>query len=151
MAESQKRKVLLLRRSHGQLQPGIQPIVLEYKSHQKKKQAGTAKPHKEQYSEGLADIQEFEGNAVRMAQRASKAVSKGIDTYKTERDRSAREKTDGAIEDFVHNSAAASSAFMKEASDFPVDLADSLEKMGYRKRLRRALRLTSRALRLWRI
>ncbi|HEX8991100.1 MAG TPA: hypothetical protein VF784_05430 [Anaerolineales bacterium] len=151
MAESQKRKVLLLRRSHGQLQPGVQPIVLEYKTRKKKKQAVTGKAHKERYSEGLADVQQFEGNAVRIAQRANRAVSKGIDTYVHERDRSAREKTDGAIEDFLHNSASAGSAFMKEASELPVDLADSLDKTGYRKRLRRALRLTSRALRLWRI
>jgi hypothetical protein len=151
MAESQKRKVLLLRRSHGQLQPDLQPIVLEYKARKKKKQAGIGKAEKERYSEGLADIQQIEGNATRIAQRASRAVSKGIDTYVHERDRSAREKIDGAIEEVVHTSAAAGSAFMKEASDLPVDLADSLDKTGYRKRLRRALRLASRAMRLWRI
>ncbi len=151
MAESQKRKVLLFRRSHGQLQPDVQPIVLEYKTRKKKRQTATGKTQKERYSEGLEDIQRFEGNAMRIAQRANRAVSKGIDTYVHERDQSARKKTDGAIEDFVDNAAAASSAFMKEASELPVDLADSLENTGYRKRLRRALRLTSRAMRLWRI
>ncbi len=151
MAESQKRKVLLFRRMHGRLQPDVQPIVIEHKTRTKKRQAATGKTQKERYSEGLEDIQRFEGNAMRIAQRANHAVSKGIDTYVHERDKSAREKKDGAIEDFAHNTAAAGSAFLKEASELPVDVADSLESTGYRKRLRRALRLTSRAMRLWRI
>ena len=88
---------------------------------------------------------------MRVAQRSSRAVSKAIDTYEQERKRSAHEKKDGAIEDFVHNSAKAASAYMKEASEIPIDLAESLNASSFRKRLRDSLHQASRVIRLFRI
>ena len=103
------------------------------------------------YSEGLEDVQVLEGNMVHIAQRAAKAASKGIDTYEQERQRSAKEKTDGAIEDFFNNSAKATSAYLKEASDIPLDVVESMNTESYRKRLRKNLRRTSKLIRLFRI
>lgn len=150
MAESEKKKVLLLHRSHGKLQAELKPIVLEYKSNKKKKKDNGDK-QKEQYSEGLEDVQRFEGDAVRLAQKSAKAFSKSLDTYEQERKRSAKEKKDGAIEDFVHNSAKATSTYMKEASEIPIDLAESLNTGSYRKRLRDSLHQVSKVIRLFRI
>ncbi len=150
MTESNKKKVLLLNRSRGKLQTSLQPIVLDYKERKKKKKTDEG-DEKEQYSEGLEDIQRLEGDAMRIAQRSARALSKGLDTYEQERKRSAREKKDGAIEDFVHNSAKATSVYMKEASEIPVDIAESLNTSSYQKRLRDNLRQVSKVIRLFRI
>jgi hypothetical protein len=151
MAEADKKKVLLLRRSRGKLQSNLQPIVLEYKERKKKTKGSDEDDGKEKYSEGLEDIQQLEGNVMRVAQRSTRALSKGIDTYEQERKRSAKEKKDGAIEDFAHNSAKATSVFMKEASEIPLDIAESLDATSYKKRLRDSLRQASRVIRLFRI
>lgn len=93
----------------------------------------------------------MESDILRVSQKAAKAFSKGIDTYQAEREKSAEEKTDGAIEDFMHNSAKAMSASLKEASDIPVDIADLISSDANRKRLRRTLREASKSLDFWRI
>jgi len=150
MNDSQNDKPRVYRRIHGKLQADMKPIVLEYKG-RKKKTETKAEDSQEEYSEGLEDIQVMEGDVVRVAQRFAKAASKGIDTYEKERQRSAKEKTDGAIEDFFNNSAKATSAYLKEASEIPVDVAESMNTESYRKRLRKNLRRSSRLIRLFRI
>lgn len=150
MSESSNAKPRVFKRIGGTLQPEIKPIVLEFRESQKKSKPETDK-EQEQYSEGLEDIQVLEGHAMRIAQKSVKALSKGIDTYEEERKKSAKEKKDGAIEDFLHNSAKATSAYLKEASDIPVDLAETLEKSSYQKRLRKYLRRSSKFIRLFRI
>src|SRR5690349_7366662 len=106
MAESEKKKVLVLRRSSGKLQPALQPIVLEYKERKKKTRAA-GENTEPKYSDGLEDVQRTEGDVMRVAQRSARALSKSLDIYEQERKRSAKEKRDGAIEDFPHNSAKA--------------------------------------------
>lgn len=150
MAESEKKKVLVMRRSGGKLQPGLQPIVLEYKERKKKTKA-EGDTDEVKYSEGLEDVQRMEGDVMRVAQRSARALSKSLDTYDQERKRSAKEKKDGAIEDFAHNSAKAASTYMKEISEIPMDIAESLDTSSYRKRLRDSLHRTSRIIRLFRI
>jgi hypothetical protein len=150
MAQSEKKKVLVMRRSGGKLQPGLQPIVLEYKERKKKTKA-EGETEEERYSEGLEDVQRMEGDVMRVAQRSARALSKSLDTYDQERKRSAKEKKDGAIEDFAHNSAKAASTYMKEISEIPMDIAESLDTSSYRKRLRDSLHQTSRVIRLFRI
>jgi hypothetical protein len=150
MSESKNNQPRVLRRSGGKLQPDIKPIVLEYKG-RKKKSETKADESQDKYTDGLEDVQVLEGDVMRVAQRAVKAVSKGIDTYEHERKRSAKEKTDGAIEDFFHNSAKATSVYLKEASEIPVDLVESMNKESYRKRLRKYLRRSSKLIRLFRI
>ena len=147
---TEQKKVRLMNRSGGTLQPEIRPIVLEYKK-KKKKGEGNGGATKEKYSEGLEDIQRLEANVMRISQKGARAVSKGVDTYEHERQKSAEEKTDGAVEDFVHNSAKAASASMKEVSDLPIDIAESLNQGPYRKILRGNLRRASKIVRLWRI
>jgi hypothetical protein len=150
MSEPKNDKPRLYRRINGKLQSEIKPIVLEYKGRNKKNN----KPEnsdQEKYSDGLEDVQTLEGNVLRTAKRAAKIVSKGIDTYDNERQISAKEKTDGAIEDFFHNAAKATSVSMKEASDLPLDVVESLNTESYRKRLRKNLRRSSKLLRLFRI
>jgi hypothetical protein len=140
-------KPRVLRRSRGQLQQDLKPIVLEYRP-RKKKTAGRGEPR---YSEGLEDVQRVEGDLVRIARRATSAASKGLDTYDRERQRSASEKKDGAIEDFPHNSAKAMSEALKEASEIPVDIADSIERTDLHREIRRGLRRISRAIAVFRL
>jgi hypothetical protein len=149
MTTSETKKVRVLHRSRGGLQPEVKPIVLEYKKEKKSDDGGT--DGKTKYSKGLKDIQTMEGDILRVSQKAAKAFSKGIDTYQHEREKSAEEKTDGAIEDFVHNSAKAMSASLKEASDIPIDIAESINTESYRKRLRKSLKDTSKVIGFWRI
>ena len=139
--------------SNAESKTKVKPIVLEYKRDKDEKKSSTGEStSKVKYSKGLEDIQTMESDILRVSQKAAKAFSKGIDTYQAEREKSAEEKTDGAIEDFVHNSAKAMSASLKEASDIPVDIAESLNKdTTYRKRLRRALRDASKAIDFWRL
>jgi hypothetical protein len=143
-------KPLVYSRIRGKLQSEIKPIILEYKGRKKKIET---KPNEKQekYSDELEDIQVLEGNMMRVAQRAARAASKGIDTYEKERQRSAKEKNDGAIEDFVYNSAKASSAYLKEASEIPIDIAESINTETYRKRLRKSLQRASKLIHLFRI
>jgi len=118
MADTPGNKVHLLHRSGGKLQPEIQPIVLEYKKKKDEEDNGGESKGKEKYSKGLEDVQRLEGDVLRVSQKAAKAFSKSIDTYESERQKSAKEKTDGAVEDFVHNSAKAASTYMKGPATF---------------------------------
>ena len=150
MSDSKSEKPRVLRRSKGKLQPEIKPTVLKYRG-SKRKRKSTESESRKKYSEGLEDIQVLEGDALRVAQRAVKALSKGVDTYERERQRSAEERTEGAIEDFLNNSAKAASVYLKETSEIPVDIAESINTTSYRKRLRNRLRRSSRLIRLFRI
>ncbi|MEP7133410.1 MAG: hypothetical protein ABI904_00615 [Chloroflexota bacterium] len=151
MSESNADKPRVLRRTGGKLQPEMKPIVLEYKGRNKKKSETKPEADKEKYTEGLEDVQVMEGNMIHIAQKAAKAASKGLDTYEHERQKSAKAKTDGAIEDFFNNSAKAVSASLKEASDIPIDVVESINTESYRKRLRKNLKRTSKFMRLFRI
>jgi hypothetical protein len=143
-------KPRLYRRSRGELETGgPRPIVLEYHPH--KKRQTRKEENGEKYSEGLEDVQRAEADIMRVARRASKAATIGLDTYERERSRSAGEKKDGAIEDFPHNSAKALSEGLKEASEIPLDVAESVSTKDYRKRLRDNLRMISKTLRVFRI
>lgn len=150
MSEAKSDKPRVLRRTGGKLQSEIKPIILEYKG-RKKKSKPKAEKGQEKYSEGLEDVQVMERNMIHIAQKAAKAASKGLDTYEHERQKSAKEKTDGAIEYFFNNSAKAISVSLKEASDIPVDVVESINTESYRKRLRKTLKRTSRFIRLFRI
>jgi hypothetical protein len=150
MAENEKPKVLVLHRYHGKLMPDMQPIVLEYKERRKKGKV-VEEEDEERYSDGLEDLQRMERDVMRVAKRSARAVTKGLDTYDQESRRSAKEKKDGAIEDFANNSAKAASVAMKEAAEIPMDIAESMNRRSYRKRLRNNLRRMSRVIRLFRM
>jgi hypothetical protein len=149
MSEVEKKKLTVLSHSRGTLQSEVRPIVLQYKK--RKKKGGIEDDDEEKYSKGLKDVQQLEGNILRVTKRSTNALSKGIDTYEHERNLSAKEKKDGVIEDFVDNSAKAVSASMKEVSEIPVDIAESLKVTSFRKRARKNLRRASKIIRLFRI
>lgn len=150
MTDDEKSNVDLLDRPEDQPDSVLKPVVLKYKKSKKKDKNGDDE-RKEKYSRGLEDIQRLEGNITHISQKATKALSKGMDVYERERQQSAKQKTDGVIEDFIHNSAKAGSAYLKEAADIPLDLAEAVSPRSYRKRLRRNLRRASKFIRLWRI
>lgn len=144
---------LVVKRSNLKSEHELEPIVLEYKKKKKSKKAksetdGEKKP---KYSESLKDVQEIEGDMVRVARRASQAVTKGLDSYDKARKKSSESKRDGAIEDFPHNATKAISDSLKEASEIPVDIVDALMTKNYRKQARQNLRRASRMIRIFRI
>jgi hypothetical protein len=146
----EKKKQTALHLYRGNLQSEIRPIVLEYKKRKKKKKVMEDEP-KEKYSRGLEDIQNFEGNLLRLTKRSANALSKGLDSYRRERKISTKAKRDGAIEDFVDNSAKAASTYMKEVSEIPMDIAESLNIKPVRKQMRKNLRRASKMIGLFRI
>ncbi len=158
MSDENQNKLSLMNRSNSHPDETVKPIVLKLKKGGKKrnKKEEASAPEggserKMKYTRGLRDIQKLDENMVSIARKASKAVSKGMDVYERERNQSARAKTDGAIEDFINNTAKAGSAALKEAADIPVDIAEAVNPISYRKRMRRSLRRASKFIRLWRI
>jgi DNA topoisomerase VI subunit B len=126
----------------GSLRDGGNPIVLNYRSKKKKKR---------RYSKGLEDVQEVEAGLSRAVRKATRAIAEGTDTYDKARRKSARQKKDGAIRDFIPNLGEALSESLREASDIPADLADTLNTKSNRRRLRRRIRDVSDALDAWRL
>lgn len=143
-------KPRIFRRTRRGLSSDVEPIVLEYDSG-RRRDDDSQDDGGERYSRDLKDVQRLEADVVRIARRASSAATRGLDTYERERSKSAKEKKDGAIEDFPHNAAKAASESLKEASELPLDIADSLEGHNYRKRMRLGLRRASKVLRVFRL
>ena len=148
MSAEETKNVRRLRQSGGELQPDMKPILLEYKKW-KKKEKNKPKEGKAKYTRGLKDIQRMEGDSVHLVKTAARAISKGIDTYDQARQQSAKKKTNGAMRDFINNSAKATSAFLKESSDIPVDLAESISRLSMRKNLVKGLRRASKRILRW--
>jgi DNA topoisomerase VI subunit B len=129
----------------GSLRESGRPLVLDYKSKKKKKKK------KGRYSDGLEDVQEFEAGISRAVRQAARAVAKGTDRYEKARKKSARQKKDGAIRDFIPNMGEALSESLREASDIPAEVADALNTKSTRRRVRRRIRDVSDALDVWRL
>lgn len=119
------------------------PIVLDLKKKKKKKS-------KRRYSKGLEEVQEVERHLTRSMHRLARATEQGMADYRKRRAKSAEEKKDGAIKDFIPNSGAALSRTLKEISPLPDDLAKAMDTKRNRRRLRRQLRALSRTLARWR-
>ena len=77
---------------------------------------------KRKYSKGLKEVQECEIDAVRAGNRIAQAVADGISEYRSERNKSARRKRDGAIKDVVRNVGRGLSEALDVASRAPADL-----------------------------
>jgi hypothetical protein len=148
MTDQEIKNVQATHRVGDKFDPELRPIFIKYKKPKKKAKDDKGKV---KYTASLKDVQLLEGDVLRVAQKATKALSKGIDTYEQERSKSAKEKTDGAVEDFFYNSAKAASIYFKETSDLPIDLAESVNRTSYNKRMRRNLRRASRTMRMWRL
>ncbi len=139
-----KHTIRVIEYNQGELLPDQKPIVLKYKKLKKKDKDG-----KPRYSSALKDIQLLQGDAVQVAQTTARAFSKSINTYDQERRRSAKNKRDGAIQDFFQNSAKATSTFLKESSDIPVDLSKSMKRIAKRNNFTKNLRRVSRRIGTW--
>ena len=150
MNEVEKKKLTTLGELRGAGPSEIRPIVLKYKDRKKKKKRVIEVAEEAKYSKGLKDVQQLEGNILRVTKRSANVVSKGIDAYEHERNISAKEKEDGVLEDFVDNSAQAVSASMKEASEIPMAIAESFTMRRLGKRARKNLRRASKFIRLFR-
>ena len=149
MSDDEKNEASLPDSPANQKEEAVKPIVLKLKKNNKKSKKKDNGNGKVKYSRGLKDIQEFEGNLAVISKKATKALSRGMETYDHEREQSSREKKDGALEDYFHNTAKASSVALREVADLPLDIAEAINPVRYRKRLRRNLRLVSNYIRLW--
>ena len=116
------------------------PLVIDLRSKPKSKR-------KRRYSRGLAEIQETERHLVRASHRLANAITEGLGEYRKRRLKSARQKKDGAMRDFIPNSSRALSKALKTASKLPDDLARALDTPQNRKRIRRQLKQLDRSLR----
>jgi hypothetical protein len=146
MDKVKKNKQSTLHLYRGRLQSEVQPIVVQYKAGKKKK-----KTLKAQKGTGEEDFQRIEGNLLRITKRSTNALSKGLGAYEKARNLSIKEKTESAFEEFVDDSAKAASISMKEVSEIPMDIAESLHIKPYQKRIRKNLRRASKIIRLFRI
>ena len=121
----------------------VRPIILTLKKKKKKRS-------KKRYSKGLEEVQRMERQLTRSTQRLTRAADKGITTYRKLSIKSAENKKDGAVLDFIPNTGIAMSRSMREASTIPYDVAKAIDTPQNRKRLKRQLRSLSRSLRTWR-
>jgi len=144
---SEAEPVVTLRAVGEPLGPISKPIVLKYKKPKKKAQMLEAGA---QYSPELEDVQRLGTQVLRVTRKTANAFVKGLETYERERMRSANEKKDGAIADFLYNAGKATSVYLKETSDIPVDVTESIRQSTYQKRLRKRMRRISKAVRNWR-
>lgn len=113
------------------------PIVLSLKKKKKKK-------GKKRYSKGFEELQHMEKHLVRASDQMAQAVADGISDYRKRSRKSAQEKRDGAIRDFLPNSGLALSRTLSKSSSVPFHLAQAANSKRTRKRVRRQLRALSR-------
>jgi hypothetical protein len=77
---------------------------------------------KRKYSRNVKDPQKLEVDASRAAHRLARAVADGFSEYRSERNKSARRKRDGAIKDAVRNTGRGLSEAIDTAARAPRDL-----------------------------
>ena len=106
-----------------------------------------ARKKKPKYSKGLKEVQQLGRKMNKASARVTRAVAKGMATYRKRSEKSALKKRDGALRDLGVNLAAAMGKTMRVLSDVPADLAKAMNGPRARKRVKRQLRATSRILR----
>jgi hypothetical protein len=102
------------------------------------------KRRKKRYSRGLRDVQTTNRGLTRASRRLVRAVDDGITRYLKESNKSARKRRDGAWRDYGLNVADAIGDGLREASRIPPDLARTFNTRGWRKSMRRSLKVTAR-------
>jgi len=112
----------------------MRPIVIE-------RERGRAK---RRYSRGTQDFQIIERRLVKSARRLTVAIQKGIDTYLTERDRSADRKRDGALVDLIPNVGEGISIALRKASPVVSDLSRAFYTRRTRRVVKRKVNATGR-------
>ncbi len=104
-------------------------VIRRVKSDKRKKK-------KRRTSSGLGDAERFGHHATRASSRLARAISKGFRRYERERDRSARNRRDGALRDFVENASLGLGATLRAAADVPYELARGTNSRGVRRQTR---------------
>ena len=99
-----------------------------------------------EYTSGLKNFQESERSYSEALQTISGAINKGVDSYLDERDRSAAEKKDGALEDFFINSAKGVSVAAEAGSSAIYDIAKSIDAYFIPDRTRKDIKRSIRSL-----
>ena len=107
------------------------PVVVVYKAKKGKKRGSS------QASRRLEDIEDRVSKSMR---RVSKAVNRGVGTYRDKRDKSARKRRDGALLDSYENAAVGVSEALADSSPVLSDIAKAVNTKRLRKRLRKAIR-----------
>lgn len=109
------------------------PVVVVYKSKKGKKRGS---------SRAARRLEDIESRVSKSANRVTKAVNKGVSTYRDKRDKSARKRRDGALVDSLENLSRGASKAVKDASPALTDVAKALNTRRLRKRIRKTLRGT---------
>jgi len=91
-------------------------------------------------SRNLRRLDDIEFRFSKSLHRVSKAVNRGVETYLDKRDASERKRRDGAIVDFVVNSATGASQALSDSAPVLIDLAKAFTTNRRRKQIRRLVR-----------
>jgi hypothetical protein len=113
------------------------PVIVVSIDDEDKKRSGKKKRGSSRASRRLTDI---EFRASKSLHRVTRAVNKGVETYIEKRDASERKQRDGAIVDFLVNSATGASESIAESAPVLIDLAKAFTTNRRRKQLRRLVR-----------
>lgn len=112
-------------------------------------EAAPEKAKKKRYSKNLKDLQKGRDRATKAAFKIVNAVAVGIDRYRSESDKSARKKKDGAIRDRLPNLAEAVGKAVRVGSKASGDIGKIWDSKKRRKRTKRILK-SLRQFRIWR-
>jgi hypothetical protein len=107
-------------------------IYISVDSRKRKRKRGSSRS-----SRRLEDV---ENRASKALHRVTKAVNRGVKTYRDKRDRSERKRRDGAIVDWYENASVGIAEAVANSSPVLTDFAKALNTRRRRKQLRRFLR-----------
>ena len=85
-------------------------------------------------------LEDIENRASKAFHRVTRAVNKGVRTYRDKRDKSERRRRDGALVDWYENAAVGISEAVANSSPVLTDFAKAFNTKGRRKQIRRFLR-----------
>jgi hypothetical protein len=94
-------------------------LSVVYEKGKKRKKKG-----KRRYSRRLKTTQKLERGVSKAQRRLASAVLRGVDKWRSDRDRSARKRKDGAVRDAVKNAMRAVGKTLSVASKAPSDFVD---------------------------
>ena len=90
--------------------------------------AEPAPKKKKKYSKQLREAQRIERAASKTRKRMLKAVLRGVETWESNRDRSAEKRKDGAVRDAMRNTARAYGDYVRAVSRMPEDMIRMMPK-----------------------
>jgi hypothetical protein len=85
-------------------------------------------------------LEDIENRASKSLRRVSKAVDKGVKTYREQRDKSQRKRRDGALVDSYQNASVGIAEAVAQSSPALTDFAKALNTRRRRKEIRRLVR-----------